>query len=248
MLEKRRNVIRGFCAAEMPTTGTAEKRRTLTHRSIAGVAHGTKGVLARRDRRRASCDIRAAHRWHCTDARHGTVRTHPLQVCLAAADMAPIGFAHGRHRPRAAASAACAAGMDSPRHGIFFPFRDLLMERDQHAAVGGPAAGGRTMKRRGAGATRSCGPARPGPGRQGPAGHSPGGTEMAGSTPRYRERPGDRASCSAAKRGAARLGGGRGGVGGARRVRSGGVASINREITTACRGLRMLRDGSAGTD
>ena len=119
MLEKRRNVIRGLAVAGMRRTGTAAKRPTLTHRSIASVPHGTKGVLARRDRRRASCAIRAAHRWHCTDARHGTVRTHPLQVCLAAADKAPIGFAHGRHRSRAGASAACAAGMDSPCKGIF---------------------------------------------------------------------------------------------------------------------------------
>ena len=123
MLEKRRNVIRGLAVAGMRRTGTAAKRPTLTHRSIASVPHGTKGVLARRDRRRASCAIRAAHRWHCTDARHGTVRTHPLQVCLAAADKAPIGFAHGRHRSRAAASAACAAGMDSPCKGIFFRTR-----------------------------------------------------------------------------------------------------------------------------
>ena len=101
------------------------------------------------------------------------------------------------------------------------------------------------MKRREAGETRSCGPAWPEPGRQGLDGHSPGGAETVGSTPRYRERPGDRASCRAAKRGAGRFGGRRGGVGGARRVRSGGVASINRKITNACIGLRMLRDGSA---
>ena len=204
MLEKRRNVIRGLVAAGMRRTGTAAKWPTLTHRSIASVPHGTKGVLARRDRRRASCAIRAAHRWHCTDARHGTVRTHPLQVCLAAADKAPIGFAHGRHRSRAAASAACAAGMDSPCKGIFFRTRMAVMDWVGHAAVGGAAAGGRTMKRREAGETRSCGPAWPEPGRQGLDGHSPGGAETVGSTPRYRERPGDRASCSAAKRGAAR--------------------------------------------
>ena len=245
MLEKRRHVIRGLVAAGMRRTGTAAKWPTLTHRSIASVPHGTKGVLARRDRRRASCAIRAAHRWHCTDARHGTVRTHPLQVCLAAADKAPIGFAHGRHRSRAGASAACAAGMDSPCKGIFFRTRMAVMDWVGHAAAGGAAAGGRTMKRREAGETRSCGPAWPEPGRQGLDGHSPGGAETVGSTPRYRERPGDRASCRAAKRGAGRFGGRRGGVGGARRVRSGGVASINRKITNACRGLRTLRGGSA---
>ena len=41
-----------------------------------------------------------ALRAHCTEARHGTVRTHPLQVCLASPDEAPIRSAYGRHPPR----------------------------------------------------------------------------------------------------------------------------------------------------
>ena len=69
----------------------------------------TKGALARRGRRRAACDIRAAHPAHCT-ASHGTVRTHPLQVCPAPAHEAPMGFAHGRHRPWVA---TVSAGVDS---------------------------------------------------------------------------------------------------------------------------------------
>ena len=44
----------------------------------------------------------AARRAHCTEARHGTVRTHPLQVCLASPDEAPIRSAYGRHPPRPA--------------------------------------------------------------------------------------------------------------------------------------------------
>ena len=36
----------------------------------------------------------AGLRAHCTEARHGTVRTHPLQVCLASPDEAPIRSAY----------------------------------------------------------------------------------------------------------------------------------------------------------
>ena len=44
----------------------------------------------------------AGLRAHCTEARHGTVRTHPLQVCLASPHEAPIRFAYRRHPPRSA--------------------------------------------------------------------------------------------------------------------------------------------------
>ena len=43
-----------------------------------------------------------ALRAHCTEARHGTVRTHPLQVCLASLDEAPIRSVYGRHPSRLA--------------------------------------------------------------------------------------------------------------------------------------------------
>ena len=103
MFEKRRKVICGLAVAGMRRTGTAEKRPPLIERSPAHLLVSTKGGLARRDRRRAACAIGAAHPSHCTDASHSTVRTHPLQVCLAPVDEAPIGFARGRHWPRAAA-------------------------------------------------------------------------------------------------------------------------------------------------
>ena len=44
----------------------------------------------------------AGRRPHCIEARHGTVRTHPLQVCLAPPDEAPIRSVYGRHPPRLA--------------------------------------------------------------------------------------------------------------------------------------------------
>ena len=44
----------------------------------------------------------AGLRAHCTEARHGTVRTHPLQVCLASLDEAPIRSVYGRHPSRLA--------------------------------------------------------------------------------------------------------------------------------------------------
>ena len=44
----------------------------------------------------------AARRAHCTEARHGTVRTHPLQVCLASPHEAPIRSVYGRHPSRLA--------------------------------------------------------------------------------------------------------------------------------------------------
>ena len=91
----------------------------------------------------------------------------------------------------APASSTCAAGMDSPRNSIFLRLAIAVMEWVRHAAVGGRAAGGRTMKRRGARETLSFGAARSRPGRQGSAGHSRAGAATVGGTPRYRKRPGD---------------------------------------------------------
>ena len=136
MLEKRRNVIRGLAVARMRSTGRAAKWPTFIERSPAHLLVSAKGALARRGRRRAACGIRAAHPAHCTDASHGTVRTHPLQVWLAPAHEAPMGFAHGRHRPWVA---TVSAGVDS---------RDMS----------GDGAASRRGESRGAG-PRSAGPA-----------------------------------------------------------------------------------------
>ena len=75
----------------------------------------------------------------------------------------------------APASSACAAGMDSPCNSILLRLRMAVMEWVRQAAVGGCAAGGRTMKRRGARETLAFGAAWPRPNRQGPAGRSRGG-------------------------------------------------------------------------
>ena len=91
----------------------------------------------------------------------------------------------------APASSTCAAGMDSPCNSIFLGLRMAVMESVRHAAVGGCAAGGRTMKGRGARETRSFGAAWPMAGRQGPAGHSRAGAATVGGTPRHRKGPGD---------------------------------------------------------
>ena len=50
----------------------------------------------------------------------------------------------------APASSTCAAGMDSPCNSIFLRLRMAVMESVRHAVIGGCAAGGRTMKGRGA--------------------------------------------------------------------------------------------------
>ena len=64
MLEKRRNVIRGLAVAGMLSTGRAAKWPTFIERSPAHLLVSAKGALARRGRRRAACDIRAAHPAH----------------------------------------------------------------------------------------------------------------------------------------------------------------------------------------
>ena len=64
---------------------TPAARRTDAAGSIAAPAPGGGG---------------AGLRAHCNEARHVTVRTHPLQVCLASLDGAPIRSAYGRHPPR----------------------------------------------------------------------------------------------------------------------------------------------------
>ena len=149
----------------------------------------------------------------------------------------------------APASSTCAAGMDSPCNSIFLGLRMAVMESVRHAtvgaAVGGCAAGGRTMKGRGARETLSLGAAWPRPGRQGPAGHSRAGAATVGGTPRYRKRPGDTPWRRAPKRGGGRLAGVKGGPGSARRVRRGGLESIKREKTIDCGEIRVPRDGSA---
>ena len=91
----------------------------------------------------------------------------------------------------APASSTCAAGMDSPCNSIFLGLRMAVMESVRQAAVGGRAAGGRTMKGRGARETRSFGAAWPRAGRQGSAGHSRAGAATVGGTLRYRKGPGD---------------------------------------------------------
>ena len=143
------------------------------------------------------------------------------------------------------ATTACAAGMDSLCKSIFLRTRMAVMDWVRHVAVGGPASGGRTMKGRGAGETRSYGPARPRAVRQGPASHSPPGAERLASMPRYRERAGDTGRCGALMRGAGRLAGGRRGICGAGRVGRGAGQPINRAKAIGCFALQALRDGSA---
>ena len=104
------------------------------------------------------------------------------------------------------ATTACAAGMDSLCKSIFLRTRMAVMDWVRHAAVGGPASGGRTMKERRARERRSYGPARPRPVRQGAASHSPPGAERLASMPRYLERAGDTGRCGALMRGATRWG------------------------------------------
>ena len=144
----------------------------------------------------------------------------------------------------APASSTCAAGMDSPCNSIFLRLRMAVMEWVRHAAVAGCAAGGRTMKGRGARETLSFGAAWPRAGRQGPAGHSRAGAATVGGTPRYRKRPVDTPWRRAPKRGGGRLAGGKRGPGGARRVRSGDPEEIKRDKTIDWGEIRVLRDGS----
>ena len=144
----------------------------------------------------------------------------------------------------APASSTCAAGMDSPCNSIFLRLRMAVMESVRHAAVGGRAAGGRTMKGRGARETLSFGAAWPRAGRQGPTGHSRAGAVTVGGTPRYRKGPGDPPWRRAPKRGGGRLAGVKGGPGGVRRVRRGGPEAIKREKTIDCGEIRVPRDGS----
>ena len=125
----------------------------------------------------------------------------------------------------APASSACAAGMDSPCNSIFLGLRMAVMESVRQAAVGGCAAGGRTMKGRGAWETLSFGAARSRPGRQGPVGRSRAGAATVGGTPRYRTRPGDTPWRRAPKRGAA----------------SGSVHSAQRTAGSASHGGQTLR-------
>ena len=144
----------------------------------------------------------------------------------------------------APASSTCAAGMDSPCNSIFLGLRMVVMESVRQAAVAGCAAGGRTMTRRGARETLSFGAAWPRPDRQGPAGHSRAGAATVGGTPRYRKRPGDTPWRRAPKRGGGGLAGVKGGPGGARRVRRGGLGEIKRNKTIDCGEIRVPRDGS----
>ena len=144
----------------------------------------------------------------------------------------------------APASSTCAAGMDSPCNSIFLRLRMAVMESVRHAVIGGCAAGGRTMKGRGARETRSFGAARSRPGRQGPAGHSRAGAATVEGTLRYRKRPGDTPWRRAPKRGGGRLAGVKGGPGGARRGWRGGLGAIKRNKTIDCGEIRVPRDGS----
>ena len=254
---------------------------------------------------------------HCTDARHVTVRAHPLRSvsgtggqggntvrawatsamggnrrprrgCAghrrrsqaagggegmdreAVHDARPRGRC-GRYRPEPAgselrpgdclasqrsdcpvpspprfgpASSSCAAGMDSPCKGILFRARMAVMDSVWHAAVGGPVAGGRTMKRREARQTRSSATAWPGPIGLGPFSHRPAGATTVGSLHRCRKCPGDSPWHGAWMRAGRWLAGGQEGLAGANRVRRGDQKSENRETTIACRGLQALRDGS----
>ena len=144
----------------------------------------------------------------------------------------------------APASSTCAAGMDSPCNSIFLRLAMAVMESVRHAVMGGCAAGGRTMKGRGAWETLSFGAAWPRPDGQGPAGHSPAGAATAGGTPRHRKRRGDTPWRRAAKRGGGRLAGVKGGPGGARRGWRGGLGAIKREKTIDCGEIWVPRDGS----
>ena len=195
-----------------------------------GAVDGGRGGVARRGARRVGVRaLGAAHGGVCVTRRPG-LAAQRLPRLFAAPVRA--GFEHMRR------------GHGFACNSIFLRLRMAVMESVRHAMMGVRAAGGRTMKRRGARETLSFGVAWPRPCRQGPGGHSRAGAATVGGTPRYRKRPVDTPWHRAPKRGGGRLAGVKGGPGGARRVRRGGPETIKREKTTDCGETRVPRDGS----
>ena len=142
---------------------------------------------------------------------------------------------------------ACAAGMDSPGKGIFFPDLELLMESVQHSAARGSAAGGRTMTGRAPHETGAAGSSRVRRalfGRE-PAGRRPPEAESVGSGVPCRNWPGDSGRRRPQDRARGPLRGGAGSFGGAGRIPGAGPARTKPFVTTVCADFRTLRHRSA---
>ncbi len=144
-------------------------------------------------------------------------------------------------------TATCAAGMDSPGKGIFFPDLELLMESVQHSAVRASAAGGRTMTGRAPHETWAAGSFRVRPGRseREPAGSRRAGAESFGSGFPCGNRPGDTGRRRPQDRARGPLRGGAGSLGAAGRVPGAGPARTKPCVTTVCADFRALRHRSA---
>ena len=144
-------------------------------------------------------------------------------------------------------AATCAAGMDSPGKGIFFPDLELLMESVQHSAVRASAAGGRTMTGRAPHETWAAGSFRVRPRRFGrePAGVRPPEADSVGSGFPCRNRPGDTGRRRPQDRARGPLRGGAGSLGAAGRVPGAGPTRTKPCVTTVCADFRALRHRSA---
>ena len=168
-----------------------------------------------------------------------SVREEALR-CLRAAG-SPIASSQRFRRT----ATACAAGMDFPCQGIFFRVRITVMDSMRHAAVGGPAAGGRTMQGPESRKARSYGTGRPGPGRRGPCSHSTAGAETVGRALRDAERLCGGAWRRAPNPGRGRLAEGRRGAVGVISGGRGGFVPETQYGTIGCRAIQVLRDASA---
>ena len=144
-------------------------------------------------------------------------------------------------------AATCAAGMDSPGKGIFFPHLELLMESVQHSAARGSAAGGRTMTGRAPHETGVAGSTRVRRARFGrePAGRRPPEAESVGSGVPCRNRPGDTGRRRPQDRARGPLRGGAGSFGAAGRIQRPCPARTKPCVTTVCADFRALRHRSA---
>ena len=168
------------------------------------------------------------------------VRRHGCQWC--ASRQRRIGPRSTRRRP-----GACGPGMNSVRKGISFPLAMAVLESVRHAATEGSAAGGRTMRVRGTGETRSYGVAAAGRARrlQGSASGSPARAGAAASARRGRGWPREMAWRRARGWGTARPVRGGEGVVGARCVPNGRPRPNSPAIPRGCGAGPILRGGSS---
>ena len=143
--------------------------------------------------------------------------------------------------------AACAAGMDSPGKGIFFPDLELLMETVQHSAARGSAAGGRTMTGRATHETGAAGSSRVRRARFGraPADRRPPEAERVGSGVPCRNRRDAAKRRRPQFRAGGPLAGHAGACRGAGRVLRAGPTRTKPYKTTVCADIGAPRDRSA---